>query len=159
MERELQRLIDRNEIIEKVNGIATNADMRNWQGVIDCFADEVLLDYTSLVGGNPAKLKPAEIVNAWKGLLPGFKMTQHTVTNHEVMIKGNEADCFSYVTAIHYLPNKSGKDTWTVRGYYDHHFIKTNTGWKVDKMKFKVTLIEGNNELPKLAQQAVKEQS
>jgi hypothetical protein len=49
MTREL--LTDRNEIIDKVNSIATQADRRNWQGIIDCFADEVLLDYASLAGG------------------------------------------------------------------------------------------------------------
>jgi SnoaL-like domain len=66
MEKELQKLIDRNEIIDKVNGIVINADRRNWQGIIDCFADEVVLDYTSLWGGKPTKLKPAEIIDSWK---------------------------------------------------------------------------------------------
>lgn len=45
-------------------------------------------------------------------------MTQHTVTGHQVMIRGednNEADCFSSVTALHYLPNGVGNDTWTVK--------------------------------------------
>lgn len=151
-----QQVIDRNEIVDKVNQIAVNADRRNWQGLIGCFADEVLLDYTAMVGGEPSKLKPEEIAEAWKGLLSGFEMTQHTVTNHEVRIKGNEAEVFSYVTAVHYLPNESGTDTWTVVGYYDHHLMKTSLGWRVDQMKFTPTLIEGNTDLPRMAKESAK---
>jgi SnoaL-like domain len=158
MEKELQKLIDRNEIIDRVNGIVTNADWRNWKGIIDCFADEVVLDYTSLWGGSPTKLKAAEIIDSWKGLPLGLKMTQHTITGHEVKIReeNNEADCFSSIMGFHYLPNETGNDTWIVRGFYDHHLVKTANGWKIDRMKLTVTLIEGNTEIPRLAQQKVK---
>lgn len=43
------------------------------------------------------------------------------------------------------------------RGFYEHHLIKAaNNGWKVDKMKLIVTLVEGNTDIPRLAQQKVK---
>jgi hypothetical protein len=45
MEKELQKLIDRKEIIDKVNEIITNGDRPNWQGIIDGFDNEVVLDY------------------------------------------------------------------------------------------------------------------
>ena len=151
-----QQLIDRNEIVDTVNQIAVNADRRNWQGLIACLADEVLLDYTVMLGGEPSKLTPQAIAAAWRGLLTGFEMTQHTVTNHNVTIKGNEAEVFSYVTAVHHFPNESGKDTWTVVGYYNHHLVKTSLGWKVDQMKFTPTLIEGNADLPRLARESAK---
>ncbi|MFC1743608.1 nuclear transport factor 2 family protein [Candidatus Riflebacteria bacterium] len=154
-----QDLLHRNEIIERVNGIGICADTRDWKGVISCFADKVLLDYTSMVGGQPVELTPAVIVSSWKGLLPGFKMTQHQITNHRVKINDDEADCFSYVTAIHHLPNKSGKDTWTVWGYYNHHLIKKDAGWKVAKMKFTLKLIEGNRSLPQLAKKVMAERA
>ena len=151
-----QQLIDRNEIVDTVNQIAVNADRRNWQGLIASLADEVLLDYAAMLGGEPSKLTPQEIAKAWRGLLTGFEMTQHTVTNHKVTIKGNEAEVFSYVTAVHYFPNESGKDTWTVVGYYNHHLVKTSLGWKVDQIRFTPTLIEGNADLPRLAKESAK---
>jgi hypothetical protein len=149
-----QSALDRAEIIETVNNVGIYADRHNWQGIEQCFADEVLLDYTSMVGGKPAKLKASQIIKTWKGFLPGFKLTQHAITNHKVTTSGKEADCFSYVNAIHYLPNDSGEDTWTVMGYYEHHLIKTDSGWKIDKMKFNLTLIQGNKKLAELAQKA-----
>jgi hypothetical protein len=85
-------------------------------------------------------------------------MMQHTITGHEVKIReeNNEADCFSPVTGFHYLPNETGNDIWIVRGFYDHHLVKTANGWKIDRMKLTVTLIECNTDIPRLAQQKVK---
>jgi len=155
MENGLQQLLDEREIINVVNGIFMESDRRNWQAVSEAFAVEVLLDYSSM-GAAAEKLKPAEIVARWKDLLPGFKMTQHAITNHRVSLNSNDAECFSYGNALHYLPNDSGEEIWRVVGYYEHHLIKTAQGWKVDRMKFTATLIDGNKDLPTMAMEAVK---
>jgi SnoaL-like domain len=129
MEENLKQLLDERDIINIVNSIGINADRRNWGVLSQAFAGEVLLDYSSM--GSPVeKLKPAEIIIRWKALLPGFKMTQHIITNHRVTITGDEAECFSYVVATHYLPNQLGKLT--------------------------ATLVDGNTELPQMAMEAVK---
>ncbi len=150
---DIEYLIDKNEVIDKVNDIVISADKKDWNSIIDCFADEVLLDYTSLTGGEPSTLKPEKIVEAWKELLPGFKITQHSVTNHQVQIEGDEASCFSYINAVHYLPNDSGEDLWIVMGHFEHHLLKMENQWKVDKMKLIVTYIGGNKDLPELARE------
>lgn len=155
MDNKLQQLLNEREIINVVNSIFMKTDRRDWQAVSEAFADEVLLDYSSM-GAAAETLKPTEIVARWKDLLPGFKMTQHTITNHRVSLDDNEAECFCYGNALHYLPNDSGKDIWRVMGYYEHHLIKTAQGWKVDRMKFTATLVDGNNDLPKMATDAAK---
>ena len=141
-----------------------------WDKLKSAFADEVLLDYTSMTGGQPStsktfdnlfagKLSPDTFIASWKDLLPGFKMTQHAITNHTVTLRENGADCFSYVTAIHHLPVEKGDNYWTVHGFYDHHLVRSASGWKVDAMKFTVRFIQGNSDLPKLAAEAVKASS
>lgn len=155
MSEKLQQLLDEREIVNVVNSIGVEADRRNWDGVESAFADEVLLDYSSM-GQQVERLKAAEIVERWKGLLPGFRMTQHTITNHRVTVRDNEADCFSYVNAVHHLPNEAGENVWTVVGFYEHRLLKTKHGWRVDRMKLTATLVDGNNDLPKLAEEAVK---
>ncbi len=157
MDAKMKELVDEREIINVVNTIAIEADRGNWSAVENAFADQVLLDYSSM-GAKVETLKPAQIIANWKTVLPGFQATQHAVTNHRVSIKGNEAECFSYVDSIHFLPNESGKNTWRVMGFYNHHLVKTAKGWRVDRMKLTTTLIEGNNDLPKLAAEAVKKQ-
>ncbi len=155
MDRELRQLLDEREIIGVVSDIGVSADRRDWQAVREAFAEEVLLDYSSM-GAAVESLGPAEIVARWKALLPGFKMTQHANTNHRVSLSGDEAECFSYVNAMHHLPNDSGDDTWQVMGRYEHHLVRTARGWKVDRMKFIVTLTLGNDDLPNMATDAVK---
>ena len=158
MGNRLHELLDEREIMNIVNSLFMKSDRRDWQAVSEAFAQTVLLDYSSM-GVAAERLEPAEIVARWKDLLPGFKMTQHAITNHRVSVNGNMADCFCYVDALHYLPNHSGKETWRVMGYYEHHLIKTVEGWKVDRMKFTATFIEGNQDLPKMAMDAVKANS
>lgn len=156
METNLKQLFDERDIINIVNSIGIYADRHDWDALLQAFADEVLLDYSSM-GAPVEKLKSTEIITRWKALLPGFNMTQHTITNHRVTIAGDdEAECLSYVVAIHYLPNQSGRNIWLVMGYYEHHLVRTNAGWKIDKMKFNSTLIDGNSDLPQMAMEIVK---
>lgn len=152
----LQELIDEREIIKVVNNIGIEADQRNWSAAQNAFAPEVLLDYSSM-GAKIETLKPAQIIANWQTVLPGFKVTQHQITNHRVSINGKEAECFSYVTALHYLPVETKNDVWRVVGFYNHHLVKTESGWRVDKMKFTATMIDGNLNLPKMAIDAVKQ--
>lgn len=155
VDAKLQELIDEREIVNVVNSIGIEADRRNWSAVENAFAAEVALDYSSM-GAKVETLKPAQITANWKTILPGFKMTQHAITNHRVMIKDRSATCFSYVTALHYLPNNSKNDVWRVVGFYEHHLVKTEKGWRVKEMKFTATLVDGNLELPKFAVENVK---
>lgn len=154
---EFRLLTDEREIINVVNSIGIEADRRNWDAVQNAFAPEVLLDYSSM-GAKIETLKPPQIVAGWKTVLPGFKATQHAISNHRVSVKNNEASSFSYVTALHYLPNESKNDVWRVVGFYEHHLIKTPNGWLVDKMKFTATIIDGNLDLPKLATENVRKE-
>ncbi len=147
--------IDHNAVISVINKIGTAADMNDWQAVKASFADEVYLDYTSMSGGEPATLTPEQIVTAWRKFLPGFELTKHTITNHDVTIKGDAAECFAYVSALHFIDGAKGGETWTVHGFYNSHLVKTTAGWKVDAMKFTKTLIEGNLKLPVIAQKRV----
>jgi len=39
------------------------------------FADSVVIDYTSLWGGEPATITPAELMASWRGIVPGFDAT------------------------------------------------------------------------------------
>ena len=53
---------ERTEIIDTITRLFWSTDHHAWDDVEAVFADRVLLDYTSLQGGEPATLAPAEIV-------------------------------------------------------------------------------------------------
>ncbi|KAJ3433685.1 hypothetical protein M0813_17543 [Anaeramoeba flamelloides] len=157
MEKKLQLLLDEREIIVQVNNIGVYADSCEWEKLKTCFTEKVIVDYTSMSGGEPETLSPNQICKNWSGFLPGFKMTQHMITNHKVDINGDEAECNSYVQATHYLPNEEGEDTWLILGSYKHFLVRKDGEWKVKHMIFTLKLSDGNTNLPKLALKALQE--
>jgi ketosteroid isomerase-like protein len=152
------KTMETQNIISTVSAIFNGSDERNWSKVENSFAEQVVLDYTSMVGGEPSKMSPTEITKAWKTLLPGFQSTHHQIGNFTVNIDGNKAMVHNRGLALHYLPNQTGNNIWVVVGTYDFSLTKSSSGsWKVATMKFNLQKQEGNVELPKLAQQNVKE--
>lgn len=69
------------DIMETINSLFVGADERDWEMVEKAFAGSVMLDYTSMAGGEPAVMSAKQIIEAWKGLLPGFDKTHHQTGN------------------------------------------------------------------------------
>ena len=147
MEKQLQEILDQSKIIEKINRLFIYTDHRDWEGVKNCFANEVLFDMTSMGAEKPETLTPQQIATAWEDGLKGLQAIHHQAGNYIVKISGSEADVFCYGIAIHYLPNPTNKNTRTFVGSYDFHLTKTEQEWKIDKFKFNLKYIEGNKEL------------
>lgn len=146
------------KIINTVTAIFNGSDERNWSKVENSFAGEVTLDYTSMAGGTPSKMSPQQITTAWKTILPGFQSTHHQIGNFIVNMDGRAATVHHRGLALHYLPNTSGNNVWVVVGTYDFTLTKDDAdNWKVTGMKFNLQEQEGNLDLPKFAQQNVKE--
>ncbi|MGH7717512.1 MAG: nuclear transport factor 2 family protein [Gemmatimonadaceae bacterium] len=68
-----------------------DADARDWPAVRARFADTVDVDYTSLAGGEPARMPADQLVAAWRALLPGFHATQHLLGPVIVELDGDHA--------------------------------------------------------------------
>lgn len=124
-------------------------DQNQWGKLENYFANEVLLDYSSM--GNPiSKLTPNQITNAWKTILPGFTHTHHQIGNIQEVIQNDKAEVFAYGTATHYLEDENGS-VWTVVGTYNFELIKENKQWKVSAMTFNLKYQDGNLSLPQKA--------
>ena len=143
---------DQLDVIDAVNAIFINTDAQTWEHVRNGFADDVFLDYSSM--GADASLQSADaIVTSWQEVFPGFEATQHAVSNHVVEVNADEADCFCYGTALHYLPNDEGEAVWRVVGHYDFHLVRSGPTWKAERMTFTLRFMDGNTDLPTLARQ------
>ena len=143
-------------IIETTTNIFIGADELQWPLLSNSFADNVLLDYSSLSGKPAATLPAADIIKSWESIFPGFEHTHHQVSNFNVDEKNSEATVFCYGTATHYLTNDSNNNIWTVVGTYNFHLTQQNGQWKVDRMKFNFKYQDGNTGLPKLAMEKAK---
>lgn len=131
---------------ETITNLFVNTDNRNWIKVEAQFAPNVVLDYSSMTGGEVTEHTPQEITSIWKTVLPGFTNTNHQIGNFITHIKGNKAHSFCYGTASHYLEDKDG-NVWTVVGTYDFDLEKIGGNWSVTSMIFNYKYQDGNNKL------------
>lgn len=145
----MDRLVQKDEIIDAANSLFIFTDERNWESVKAIFSDEVLFDMTSLAGGDPIRLTPQQIVDGWDAGLKKLKALHHQIGNYRVAVRDKDADLFCYGIAFHYLPNPTSNNTRTFVGSYDLHFMKTKNGWKIDQFKFNLKYIDGNKDLEK----------
>ncbi|GAA2322489.1 nuclear transport factor 2 family protein [Nonomuraea roseoviolacea subsp. roseoviolacea] len=142
---------DRLAIIETCTRMAWHADQREWDRLAGIFADSVTLDYTSLNGGEPAVLTPAQIVGAWSGLLGAFDATQHLITNHLVTVDGATAVCTASFQATHRLTDPFGSQLWTLGGTYRFDLVRSDGAWKIGAVVMTATWADGNRNLMSLA--------
>jgi hypothetical protein len=140
-------LIEKDRILDVVNRLFIGTDRRDWPGVMECFAETVLFDMTSMAGGEPSTLTPRQIVDGWEQGLKDLKAIHHQVGNYLVTVDGNDADVFCYGVALHYLPRKSGQDTRRFVGSYDFHLEKAEDSWRIDAFRFNLKFTDGNPNL------------
>jgi len=148
--------MDTQQIIAIVNDLFISVDNRDWEKVKIIFNDIVLLDYTSMAGGEPANLSSIQIIDSWKDVLPGFDKTHHQLGNYLVEMEPLFAKVFCYGTATHYLSNESKNNIWTVVGSYDFELKSIRNSWSIVKMKFNLKYIDGNTDLPIMARERMK---
>lgn len=140
------------EIIKTITNIFTGVDERNWQKVQLAMAGQVLLDYTSMNGGEPTLQTPKEITDAWAAFLPGFDRTHHQISDFGVTVNGNMATVHYKGKGDHFLNN----EVWTADGTFDTELQKQNNYWLVTKHTFNLVKQSGNTELPAKAKEVLK---
>jgi hypothetical protein len=133
---------------QTVLAIPTNIDLRNFEAVEPLFADRIVVDYTSLWGGEPQTQSPRELMTAWRGIVPGFDATWHEITDLQVQVNGETATANSKVDGRHWL----GQRVWRPIGRYDFRLTKADGRWRVTHMKLTVTREEGDRALVQEAQ-------
>jgi hypothetical protein len=144
----IESITEKEKIITAVNRLFIYTDERDWPRVRACFADEVLFDMTSVVGGEPITLTPDDIVGSWDEGLSHLEAIHHQAGNYLVDVRGGEANVFCYGLASHYLPNDTGMNTRTFVGSYDFHLAKDGDGvWRIDQFKFNLKYVDGNPDL------------
>ena len=146
-EAKLQMLMDRMEISDTMIHYCTSYDTRDWNAFRSTLTDPFELDFTCWWGGEPELVTPNEWAEKVRGILTGFKASQHFTTNHSINVNGDEAHGVFYVLAQHYLPTEMGSNCFWLGGYYETSFVRTPDGWKISKHKFTYTWSDGNRAL------------
>ena len=148
-----ESLIIRNALIDSYNDYAEGLDSKNWTLVRSCFADEVIIDYGELSASTGAPDEPRR-ADDWmlylKGVINGFDITRHLISNHRVTISDSDISCRAYLAADHVIfadpamPVARAEDIVTVVGEYNNHYANIDGAWKIVRSQLDVHYSHGN---------------
>jgi hypothetical protein len=139
----IQWLVDREQIKETIYRYAVGIDTRDWKLFRSIFTDkiDILLSVASRAD------RPRQIVSADgftrsadRLIAQVFAVTQHSLTNYQIDVTGDEATSLCYMQARHVPPkDRPTQPIWDVGGYYNFHLNRTAEGWKISKYTLIVT--------------------
>ncbi|KAF7323700.1 NTF2-like protein [Mycena kentingensis (nom. inval.)] len=157
-------LLDKSNIQDLVIRVGWCCDRGDWDGLTKLFADEVVVDYTEMMGGTPTHHTAAAQSQVWKDMLSGLDSTQHVFTGHLVDLpqpgnieKPGEASgsCNFLITLRRAAAAAAGGPAVQSGGHYALKFVRTavpgDTGnpWRLTHWKAYLSHMSGNPDVVK----------
>ncbi|MFM2400198.1 MAG: hypothetical protein RL341_2355 [Pseudomonadota bacterium] len=146
---------DTARVISVVSSIPLAVDLAAYDLAEKAFAPKVVIDYTSLWGGQPNTMTPAELMAAWRGIVPGFDATWHELGPVKAQVSGSTAKATAMVDGRHWI----GAQLWRPVGHYNWDLEKQNGQWKVTRMQFNMTQEIGDRAVATQAMERAKAKS
>jgi hypothetical protein len=153
MSAAIERLEIRNAIIDSYNSYAQGLDSKDWALVRSCFADKVFIDYGEIsdpTGSPDVARNSDDWMKHLQGVINGFDVTRHIITNHRPVITGDSISCTAYLTADHVIfanpeiPIVTPQELVTVVGEYTNWYERDGAGLKICRSKLVVYYSSGN---------------
>ena len=128
-------------IVDEVDNLC---DEKNWSKLRALFAAEVDADFTSLDGGESARVSGDEFVGAWEKNLYSGKKTFHQRTNHRIEIDGDTAFVTSKAYAFNLIESGEQAGMCEVWGVYTHTLHRVEGNWLISGMTLDVVHQRGD---------------
>ena len=135
-------------------------DDLDWAAVTASLTSEVTIDYTSLWGGQADRLDAAQLVSAWRELLPGFDATQHLLG--PILATPADANTVNIdlnVRGYHLIrvdqPEDAPAATWMVAGRYSIDVHRHDGVWRIAAITLRVSYEHGDRNLVDVARHRV----
>jgi SnoaL-like domain len=130
------------EIINTVNLYTVAVDSQTWDLFDQVFTADIRADF-----GGPAQWHDrASFKRDFAAVHAPFKATQHTISNHRVLVDGDRGYCFSYVRAMFIRDVPKGGDLFEGAGWYDDVLEQMSGAWRI-KQRTNRTFWSGGNPL------------
>jgi 3-phenylpropionate/cinnamic acid dioxygenase small subunit len=140
LEQQVQWLVDRARIGDRLIAFARALDTRDWAAYVDGYADGGVLDLPDPMGSGRIVVPKDRLPEFVQGL-GRYGGTHHLSTNHEIAIDGDRATSRSYLQAVHVRATPD--DHWTGGGWYDCEYVRTPDGWKFMRVRLSVVWMDG----------------
>ena len=125
----LAAIVDRLAIQDLLVRYCKAFDTKDWALLDTIFVPDAHVDYTS--SGGVAGAYPE--VRAWLAqVLPNFPMSQHSVSNFEIVVTGDRATSRAYFYNPMARPKpEGGVSLFFIGGYYVDELTRTPAGWRI----------------------------
>lgn len=146
-----ETLVDRAEMIRLADTLDAAVDAKDWVLARSLFTDQIDVDFTSLVGGEPASIPADGLIAGWSANLTAEKESFHLRGNHRITFTGpDSAVMLSHGYAWNRmergaLAENGGNALWEVWGSYEHGFARVDGVWKINAMTFTATAERGSS--------------
>lgn len=146
MEKKLQVLLDKMEIMEVMARYGRAADTKDWEMLRTVFAET--FDFIAVDGvGNPMPMLNININDFVKWNSdpgPKHKASEHMFSNFLIDVDGDKAHAVMSLRAQHYNPDVCGDHLYEVGGPYNGDFVRTADGWRLVRLEANFTWTKGN---------------
>lgn len=136
---------ERVKIQEVIARFSNSFDIKDWNGLENCFTESLYTDYGDLHGTAPETIKASDYVAARREALDNLKL-HHLVSNYEInLLDAGRATC----RASMIVWRKSEAEEFTSHCVYEFHLTKQESEWKISGIIQKVLWNEGTASIHK----------
>lgn len=121
-------------------------DAKDWPRAEALFAPAPMrVDMTSLIGGEPLELTPAQLFAGFRTGLHAGKLSHHMTSNMRIEIEGDVADIVAHGYAWNHVPSlPDGENLWETWGVYRLTARRTAAaGWRLTSFAYTSRLTRG----------------
>lgn len=132
-EKRLRALEDKDAIVSLLNRYCMLCDTHQWEEFGHCFLSDGVLGFEvwdEVVG-------PKKIAAIAAGAEDRFQGLQHSMTNMNVIINGDEATCTCYLWFAAIMDTSKPHEYHAFGGPYNFKFKRTTEGWRIARMQLK----------------------
>lgn len=135
---------DRASVVQTVDAVFTLFDAKRWPALQELFTERVDVDFSSL-GGVRERMTREQLVGGWQQAFAGEKTSLHQTSNHQVRIRGDQAEVHLSGYAYNQLVRPYGSDVWETWGTYHFSLQRASSGrWLVSGEQYVSLRTDGN---------------
>jgi hypothetical protein len=133
-----QLLFDRAAITDVTIRYCWALDTKDWAVLDTVFTEDANGDLLEDVVGRVAIKKRVETA------LSRMDETQHLISNHQIVVRGDTATCRCYLQAQHVRKAAHGGPNFIIAGRYEDELRRTADGWRITFRRLVVMWTDGN---------------
>ncbi len=138
-EMQSDHLVDKQKIVDLTIAYTWIIDRGPREKLRDIFTEDAafIIDIKNYNGID-------EIISKIERTLGGLSASQHLISNHQVVIDGENATCRCYLHAQHTLHGTEGGDNYVMAGRYVDTLVRIDGEWRICERELMLDWTEGN---------------